>query len=89
MKTTLFAASLLGVLLVPTGAFAHDKHHKHHDRDRDCDRDHYRYRYDSYRCEPRRYYYYDDYRPAPRYYRPSYDCDRRDYGFGGFRIWFR
>jgi hypothetical protein len=89
MKTTLFALSLLGLFLVPTGAFAHDKHHKHHDRDRDCDRDRY---HGYYRCEPRGYYY-DNYRPygyTPRYYynRP-YDCDRRDYGFGGFRLWIR
>ena len=94
MKTTTLALGILSaVLLVPTAAFAHDRH-----RDKDCDlRDlqaqleadrrangYYNNRY----CPPQRYYK-DDCRPEyrSRYYVP--DCDRRDYRSSGFWIRIR
>ncbi|MEP6669248.1 MAG: hypothetical protein ABJF10_08855 [Chthoniobacter sp.] len=91
MKATTLALGILSaVLLVPTAAFAHDKH-----KDRDCDRQAQIYAdrrangyYDNRYCPPSRYSYEKcrpDYRS--RYYVP--DCDRRDYRSSGFYIQFR
>ena len=91
MKTTTLALGLLSaILLVPTAAFAHDRH-----RDRYCDiqarleADRRANGYYDYRpCPPVRYYK-DNCRPdyRSRYYVP--DCDRRDYRPSGFWIQIR
>jgi hypothetical protein len=70
------------LVLTPTGAFAKDKHHKHHHDDRHCHRENDR-RYDDRRCDrddDRRYdsrsyserSYYGRSYDAPRYYTPNY-----------------
>jgi len=90
-KLALLFAVLAVLVFTPTGAFAKDRHKKHHS-DRNCHDDYRRDRhYDSYRSSYTPRYY------APRYYSPyrsygySRDCDRRDYSYrrsSGFRISF-
>ncbi|HSI11140.1 MAG TPA: hypothetical protein VK961_03810 [Chthoniobacter sp.] len=90
MNVKALAVSLLSaVVLVPTGAFAKDKHRDNyydHQAQIEADRRANGY-YNPVPCAPR---VYDNCRPdyRARYYTPS-DCDRRDYRPSGFWVRIR
>ena len=90
MNTKALAFSILSaVVLVPTGAFARDKHKDNyydHQAQIEADRRANGY-YNPAPCAPR---VYDNCRPEyrARYYTPS-ECDRRDYRPSGFWVRIR
>lgn len=91
MNTKTLALSLLSaVVLVPTGAFAKDKHkdcYYDHQAQIEADRRANGY-YNPVPCAPP--VVYDNCRPEyrARYYTPQ-DCDRRDYRPSGFWVHIR
>jgi hypothetical protein len=94
MNAKTLAFSLLSaIVLVPTGAFAKDKHRDNyydHQAQIEADRRANGY-YTPVPCAPRVYErVYDNCRPdyRARYYAPE-DCDRRDYRSSGFWIRIR